>query len=137
MLAQPLTTVLYLQPFEVDFQLLEWKEFYNKWQKFFKDPAWLSSDMCISHKGSSSKTSCEFSMKDSPSVLLAHRVLSKGPAHFNSRRPTSLLSSPFFQPKVQCCHQPASAQDSPEGGCDEVMWLLAFLSLYRWIILHA
>lgn len=48
MLGKPSITVLYLQPYEVDFQLLYWKEFYNKWQEYFTDPAWLSSHMCVS-----------------------------------------------------------------------------------------
>lgn len=54
--------------------------------------------------------------KTAPLFFLHTMCFLKVQPHFNSRRPTSLLSSPFFQSKVQCCHQPAFAQDSPEGG---------------------
>lgn len=137
MLAQPSTTVLYLSPMRLIFNCYSEKNFRTNDRNILKTLPGLVLTCASLVRARAQRPLASSPWKTTPLFFLHTMCFLRVQRHFNSRRPTSLFSSPFFQPKIQCCHQPAFTQDSPEGGCDEVMWLLASLSLYKWIILHA
>lgn len=137
MLAQPSTTVLYLSPMRLIFNCYSEKNFRTNDRNILKTLPGLVLTCASLVRARAQRPLASSPWKTTPLFFLHTMCFLRVQRHFNSRRPTSLFSSPFFQPKIQCCHQPAFTQDSPEGGCDEVMWLLASLSLYKWIMLHA